>query len=197
MMVETDSHPRRSSISHYPKEVEQAVLDVVTWFKEHARPLALEKIEGASDADLMKVEKIADNFPSALSKLLRCLNGGIYFGQCCLFSTKEIIEWGEKCAKMSSKWNESWIPIATDVDGNLILIDAEGAVREWDADAELLSKELIAASFATYLEDYRNKLLSGHMEYIEDVGIVEAVSTSPAKRTNERTSPTFKNASSK
>ena len=91
------------------------------------------------------------------------------------------MEKSERCLKIFESWNENWIPFAEDVDENLLVIDLKGKVRSWDSDEEAFEKDIVAKSFATFLEDYRNKLCSGRMEFIEEIGVVECTSTSPAK----------------
>lgn len=42
--VDLGTNPRSQSISHYPLEVEQVVLDISQWLKEHAAADALDKV---------------------------------------------------------------------------------------------------------------------------------------------------------
>ena len=88
----------------------------------------------------------------------------------------------EKASKVSDSWKENWLPIGADVDDNLLVLDEKGRVREWDNDDESLSIARDAESYGTYLEHFRDKLCSGRMEYIAELGVVECMNTSPAKR---------------
>ena len=49
---------------------------------------------------------------------------------------------------------------------------AKAAVFEWDED-DGVSEDPISSSLTAYLEDYRNRLLSGQCEFLEDCGVVE------------------------
>ena len=91
-----------------------------------------------------------------------------------MLSAKEMISTSERSAKMSDNWGKDWIPFAEDVDENLLLIDSAGKVKIWDPEAEELELECLGSSFATYLEKFRNRLCAGHMEYIEEVGVVQS-----------------------
>ena len=70
-------------------------------------------------------------------------------------------------------WKNAYIPFASDVDESLLIIDGtdENAVYEYDQDNGKGS--LLADSFSQYLESYRDQLLSGKYEFIQEVGIVE------------------------
>jgi hypothetical protein len=52
--------------------------------------------------------------------------------------------------------------------------DKGAAVYEWDED-DGVSSDPVAPSLAQYLEMYRNQLLAGHCEYLDDAGVVEKV----------------------
>lgn len=88
----------------------------------------------------------------------------------------------------SSEWASNFVPFARDIDGTLLgLVYHEGGkteegeeasphdvtVAEWSADDGIdhLSKQ----TPATYLEAFRDRLLSHKFEYIPDVGLVERV----------------------
>lgn len=48
------------------------------------------------------------------------------------------------------------------------------SVYEWDED-DGVSEDSVSPSLATFLEDYRNQLLSGKCEYLGDAGVVERI----------------------
>jgi hypothetical protein len=57
--------------------------------------------------------------------------------------------------------------------GMLVVDTKDGtAVYEWDED-DGVAEDPIAHSFASYLETYRNQLLSGKCEFLGDAGVVE------------------------
>jgi hypothetical protein len=53
----------------------------------------------------------------------------------------------------------------------LVINTRNGEVVEWDREDGV--GDVVAHSFTSYVEDYRNSLLGGHMEYLNDVGVIE------------------------
>jgi len=72
--------------------------------------------------------------------------------------------------RSSSKWQDDMVPVARNPEGDLLVVHAKG-VSTWSGEDGLGSVE--AVSLAAYLEGYRNKMLGGHVEYVEDCGIME------------------------
>lgn len=52
-------------------------------------------------------------------------------------------------------------------------------MREWDAEEG--AGDLIAKTLSTFLERFRDKLLSGRCEFVEGIGVVDKVPTSPPR----------------
>lgn len=76
--------------------------------------------------------------------------------------------------KVTSRgWNSTFIPFAADLDEACLIIDTsdEAAIYEYDQDNG--KGKLLADSLPEYLEKFRDQLLSGQYEFIQDVGIVE------------------------
>lgn len=69
------------------------------------------------------------------------------------------------------------IPFARDLDDNMLVIDSTGAVREW---SEADGGDVVSKSLPSFLEKFRNDLLSGHYEYVEEIGVVEKAGASRA-----------------
>jgi hypothetical protein len=74
------------------------------------------------------------------------------------------------------------IPFAKDVDGNMMVVNTESGEAVFEYDDDGLGSE-ICPSFTAYIEKYRNDLLSGKFEYIEDCGVVEKMGGSAAQET--------------
>lgn len=72
----------------------------------------------------------------------------------------------------ASGWKRSFVPFATDVDGTALVTDIsnKGAVLEFSDDGQGAQ---VATTLSQYLEEYRNRLLSGQFDFVEDVGLVE------------------------
>ncbi|RLN72071.1 hypothetical protein BBJ28_00011659 [Nothophytophthora sp. Chile5] len=70
-------------------------------------------------------------------------------------------------------WASTLIPFATNVDGGALVTDtgARNAVFEFSDDGK--GGRSLAPTLLEYLEKYRNRLLSGHFDFVEDVGLVE------------------------
>ena len=73
-------------------------------------------------------------------------------------------------------WRNGLVPFAGDEGMGLLVVDTRDgkAVYEWDDD-DGIGSEPIASSLAHYFEGYRNQLLAGQCEYLEDAGVVEKV----------------------
>ena len=70
-----------------------------------------------------------------------------------------------------AQWQDDLVPIARNIDsGDLLVVHGKG-VSTWSGDEGPGSTD--SPSLATYLEAYRNKMLGGHVEYVEDCGIME------------------------
>jgi hypothetical protein len=69
-------------------------------------------------------------------------------------------------------WKASFVPFAANVDGAALVtdMDARSAVSEFGDDGK---GRQVSPSLAQYLEEYRNRLLSGQFDFVEDVGLVE------------------------
>ena len=78
----------------------------------------------------------------------------------------------------SDRWNSYLFPFCGDQSSLVAINTRSGKVVEWDEDDG--SGDVLAESFSEYLEEYRNALLEGKYEYIDDVGAVEKV-TKPRK----------------
>ncbi|OWY90913.1 hypothetical protein PHMEG_00040731, partial [Phytophthora megakarya] len=70
-------------------------------------------------------------------------------------------------------WDSSFIPFAANVDGGALIADtsSRNAVFEFNEDGK--SSSPLAPTLLEYLETYRNRLLSGKFDFVEDVGLVE------------------------
>jgi hypothetical protein len=70
-----------------------------------------------------------------------------------------------------AQWQDDLLPIARNIDsGDLLVVHTKG-ISTWSGDDGLGSTD--SPSLAAYLEAYRNKMLGGHVEYVEDCGIME------------------------
>lgn len=72
------------------------------------------------------------------------------------------------------------IPFCGELDSSALIIDSKERVLDWDGDDGV--GDIVSASFVNYLEDYRNLLLSGSIEFIPGIGAVETTSKKAAPR---------------
>jgi hypothetical protein len=151
-------------------EVNQAVFDLKSWFTRTKCSKSMG--EGASTADLQRLEKAIDaRLPSSLKALLQEVNGGMYFMEKKQLSTMEIMD-AVSDNEGKKSWKQGLIPFCGDEAGFLVIdTSRDDDVREFDADDGL--GDSVADNFTRYLENYRNDLLGGHFEFLEDVGVVE------------------------
>ena len=143
----------------------------------------MDGVKRATSSDFQQLQKALDgNIASVHKFLLSECNGGIWLMEKKLLSTDSIIQ--TTCNNSSSKlWNSDIIPLAIDGQGGdtlLVYLSDSTAVYEWDEDSGL-SDSPVSKSLLKFLEDYRNKMLNGHFEFVEDVGIIEHVNSSPQK----------------
>ena len=68
------------------------------------------------------------------------------------------------------------IPFCGDEGMGMLVVDTLNgtSVHEWDED-DGVSNDSVAPSLASFLEGYRNQLLSGKCEFLGDAGVVERV----------------------
>lgn len=74
------------------------------------------------------------------------------------------------------KWRNGLIPFCGDEGIGMLVVDTlQGtSVYEWDEE-DGVSAESVSPSLASFLEGYRNQLLSGKCEYLGDAGVVERI----------------------
>ena len=186
---------RHGSISGFPREVEQCVLDIASWYTRAAakRGGDVQECYGEGGPDLSGVgeagwKTIADvygpkfGYPESLQMLLGKCDGQLYLYEFQLLSPANIVAKAERFGLQ----RKAWFPVAQDIDETLLIINLEsGAVFSCDAPDdgnELGPPEELARSFGSYLEGLRDKLLAHKLEFIMDSGLVEVVGAiSPAR----------------
>lgn len=73
---------------------------------------------------------------------------------------------------VDGKFGEGVVPFACDEEEEeFLVIDGKGRIREWEEEEG--DGEVLAESFDDFLEQYRNDLLAGKFEYVEDCGCME------------------------
>uniref|UniRef100_A0A7S2V2L4 Knr4/Smi1-like domain-containing protein n=1 Tax=Fibrocapsa japonica TaxID=94617 RepID=A0A7S2V2L4_9STRA len=163
--VAEEGNRRKGSIS--TAEIEQCVLDIVTWFRGNTP--CLEQAEPVESSEIQQMEKTLDaELPEGLALLFQQTNQGIWFYEKSLMNVQAIM-------KNAQDIGDGLLPIAKDVDDNFLVVDTNSpraALYEWDADSGKGS--CVATSFNAFLELFRNNLLSGKYEFIDDTGIVES-----------------------
>ena len=150
-------------------EIEQCIFDVTSWFARLAKDKGSNSNK-ATSTDLQRLAKATDgNVPNTLTILLQENVGNIYFGDKKLLSSEEIIELNSQLDRHKS-WKSGFVAFAGD-EGGALVVDNNGKVYDWDEEDGL--DNLLSSNFTTYLENYRNQLLSGNFEFIDGVGAVE------------------------
>mmetsp|Transcript_42760 Transcript_42760/g.70901 ORF Transcript_42760/g.70901 Transcript_42760/m.70901 type:complete len:178 (-) Transcript_42760:258-791(-) len=146
------------------EEVTQCVLDIVSWFKSHTE--CFENVQPGDKSGVQSLSKaIGADVPEELEEFMLQINGGAWLYEKKCLSLEESVD---------KVLQEGHVTIASDVDGNYLVADVESPgtkLYEYDESDGLGS--CVASSFSSYIEEYRNLLLSGKCEFIEDTGIVE------------------------
>jgi len=147
-------------------EIRQCALDIATWFKRNSDM----SVQPMDMADIENLERdLGVELPLGLTLFMeQAGGGGIWFYE------KEMLP-AESLAKRSSELDSGCVPFASDVDSNLYVVDTgnKDAVYEWDDDGR---GDKVASNFEDFLEKFRNDLLSGSFEFVEDCGVVEGMS---------------------
>lgn len=96
-----------------------------------------------------------------------------------LLGTDQIIR---TVAKLESadEWRAFLIPFCGDESGYLVVNTRSDEVLEFEPGSGL--GDCVSVSFSSYLEKYRDELLSGRFEYLDGVGVVEKVSSSGRRK---------------
>jgi hypothetical protein len=154
-------------------ETSQSILDIKSWFSRASSRKRI-SFDGASSADIQRLEKGIDTrVPTSLSILLGECDGGLYFMDKKQLSIAEIID-AVSSNESSPGWRPGFIPFGGDGSSYLVIDTTDDdAVFEWDADDGLGDR--LEINFTRYLENYRNSLLEGHFEFLDDVGVIEKV----------------------
>ncbi len=157
-------------------EVEQCIFDIKSWFGRKVG----EAIEGASSADIQRLEKTLDfSIPREVKAFFREVNGAIYFMDKKSLTTAEVADIAGDLDK-NSQWKAGYFPLCGDASSLLIIDTMHGdAVFEWDEDDG--KGDEVGSSFSAYLEQYRNTLLGGHCDFIKDIGVIESVAAKSKK----------------
>ena len=149
--------------------------DIKSWFLKRASSL---RIEGSDSADIQRLEKTIDiELPSSLKFMLLESNGGLWYMEKEFMSCSAI---AQVTAKIEGRknWRTGIVPLCGDEAMGMLVADtttAKVAVYEWDED-DGVSDDYLFPSLASFLEDYRNRLLAGQCEFLDECGVVEKVS---------------------
>jgi hypothetical protein len=159
-------------------EAAQCTTDIKAWF---ARTSAGKNLRGGADSvSFQRLEKTIDSaLPSSLKAVLSDINGGIYFMDKKQFNTDEVAEWHGRM-EGTPGWKAGLIPFAGNDDTLLVVDTRYGEVFEWDVNDG--KGDSVATTLERFLENYRNDLLGGHFEYLDDVGVIEKMGKATTKK---------------
>ncbi|TYZ58863.1 hypothetical protein PybrP1_000499 [[Pythium] brassicae (nom. inval.)] len=164
--VVADGNPRQGGMDE--DERDQCIHDVVSWFQRKAKLRA----SAVSNADLDDLEQaLGTELPEALRSLLTKQSGGIWFDEYKSLAAEDVAGAAETLSGVKG-WKKSFVPFAVNLDGAALVTDAgsRSAVFEFGDDG---SGGQLAPTLLQYLEEYRNRLLSGQFDFVDDVGLVE------------------------
>ena len=135
------------------------------------------RIDGATTADLQRLEKTIDvELPRSLKFLLLESNGGLWYMEKEFMSCDSIAQVISKFEGRKN-WRQGIVPLCGDEGMGMLVVDtttAKTAVYEWDED-DGIADDPIFPSLGTFLEDYRNRLLAGQCEFLDECGVIEKV----------------------
>jgi len=164
IVVVENENRRVKAVSHFPKEVGQVCKDIASYFKA-----------SAPDIDSTRDNLVSSlSGPEALRSLLMAIEETgedettIWFYEYKLLDAATIRDMGEI-------GRDGLVPFAENIDGELLACgkhEHKGGVFYTSADGDVEGDQ-IAVCMATFLESYRDDLLSHRLEYIEDCGMVE------------------------
>jgi hypothetical protein len=185
---------RTGSISEFPREVEQCVLDITSWYERQSERSgdvrnvygASLRVSGVGESGFKRISSTFDRssvgrLPDALRMLLTACEGKLYLYEFQLLSVDQICVKAEQYDLPRKKW----FPIAMDIDETYLLLDLENG-ETFSCDLEVQEeRDEISRSFGSYMEGLREKLLARQLEFIEDSGLVEVVGGQSPTRTGE------------
>jgi hypothetical protein len=180
-VMQGTGNQRQGSISSFPREVEQCVLDITSWYKTQSeRSGDVRNVYGESlglcgvgESDWKVLDSLYDSqaFPDSLRMLLTKCHGQLYLYEFQLLTIDQVCSKSEKYELR----RKNWFPVGQDIDETVLMIDLKsGCVFSCDLE-EPEEREELARSFGSYLEGLRDKLLAHKLEFIEDSGLVEVV----------------------
>ena len=114
-----------------------------------------------------------------LEALLEVINGGIWFMDKQLLSADRIIR---TVAELEGEggWRPNLIPFCGDESEYYVVNTRSEEVFEYEPGAGI--GDCVDISFCSFLEKYRDQLLSGRFEYLDGVGVVEKVGAGSRSR---------------
>ena len=182
---------RHGSISGFPREVEQCVLDITSWYERQAERSGDVRnaygeslsLQGVTEQGFKQLSSIYDShdLSDSLRMLFTKCEGLLYLYEFKLLTVNEICSKAEQHELVRKKW----FPVGMDIDETILMIDlTSGDIFSCDLE-EPDEKEELARSFGSYLEGLREKLLAHQLEFIEDSGLVEIVGGQSPSRTGE------------
>lgn len=102
-------------------------MDIKTWLSKNLKTKS-ESTAGATEAELLNLQKKLIYLPDSLQELLKAQNGQIQL----LDSFKGLSAQGilDACEeyKIYGYWNNNYIPIAKDLDGSLLIIEVDKGI---------------------------------------------------------------------
>jgi hypothetical protein len=140
------------------------VLDITTWFDKYSS-------ESKKDSEdvLAQIEMIEKAFDLTIPETLDILLHNKHHTEIWFMDKQSIT--GSMIFKFIQKYKMDCLPFCGNDEVGMLVLNSKGEVCEWDVDDGV--GDVVENSLNEYLEYYRNFLLDGHGEYIEDVGIIE------------------------
>ena len=172
-IVVAESGNKRKTIS--AEDVEQCIKDIAGWYQTKAENYYTNKLKTCAGAPPEEVKAVLGEFSAAdshLSVQLTKYNGGFqYLDTYVGLTLDEIRKHGGELGLLEKKI----VPFAKDIDGTLqclqITDGGKESVISWDCESNAVQEDL-KVTYAEYIESIREKLLTGKLEYEEDLGLV-------------------------
>ena len=172
-IVVAESGNKRQTIT--AEDVEQCIKDIAGWYETKAQSYYSNKLQSCSGAPGEEVLAILAEFNAVdchLGVQLRKYNGGFqYLDTYVGLTVDEIRKHGTELGLIEKRI----VPFAKDIEGTLQCVriqeDGKESVVVWDCESQEVQEDL-KVTYAEYIESIRERLLTGKLEYEEDLGLV-------------------------